>query len=65
MVADVEFPSGILPWTRFENLGVEVRIVRHKNWFIELEDIAALIGRQNKSREHQSRQYVYRPAPRS
>ena len=43
IIADVEFPSGILPWTRFEKLGVEVRVVRHKNWFIDLEDIAALI----------------------
>ena len=39
VVADVEFPSGILPWTRLENLGVEVRIVRHKNWFIDITDI--------------------------
>ena len=41
VVVDVEFPSGLLPWTRFENLGVEVRVARHKNWFVELEDIAA------------------------
>ena len=43
VVADVEFPSGLLPWTRFENRGVEVRVARHRNWAIELEDIAALI----------------------
>ena len=43
VVADVEFPSGILPWTRFTAKGIEVRVVRHKNWFIELDDIAALI----------------------
>jgi len=48
VVADVEFPSGILPWTRFENLGVEVRVVRHKNWFIDLEDIAALINERTR-----------------
>lgn len=48
VVADVEFPSGILPWTRFENLGVEVRVVRHKNWFIDLEDIAALIDERTR-----------------
>jgi len=48
VVADVEFPSGILPWTRFENLGVEVRVVRHKNWFIELDDIAALIDERTR-----------------
>ena len=48
VVADVEFPSGVLPWTRFEKLGVEVRIVRHKNWFIDLEDIAALIDARTR-----------------
>ena len=48
IVADVEFPSGILPWTRFEKLGVEVRIVRHKSWFIDLEDIAALIDARTR-----------------
>jgi cysteine desulfurase/selenocysteine lyase len=48
VVADVEFPSGVLPWTRFEKLGVEVRIARHKNWFIDLEDIAALIDARTR-----------------
>jgi cysteine desulfurase/selenocysteine lyase len=48
VVADVEFPSGILPWTRFEKLGVEVRIVRHKNWFIDVEDIAQLIDERTR-----------------
>ncbi|MGB5705249.1 MAG: aminotransferase class V-fold PLP-dependent enzyme [Arenicellales bacterium] len=48
VVADVEFPSGILPWTRFENLGVEVRVVRHKNWFIDRDDIAALIDERTR-----------------
>lgn len=43
VIADVEFPSGILPWTRFEKSGVEVRVVKHKNWYIDLEDIANLI----------------------
>jgi cysteine desulfurase/selenocysteine lyase len=44
VIADIEFPSGILPWTRFESMGVEVRVVRHKHWFIDLDDIAALIN---------------------
>ncbi len=43
VIVDVEFPSGILPWTRLCSQGVEVRIVRHKNWFIDIEDIAAQI----------------------
>lgn len=48
IVADVEFPSGILPWTKLEHLGVEVRVVRHRNWFIDLEDIAALIDERTR-----------------
>ena len=48
VVADVEFPSGILPWTRLESQGVEVRIVRHKNWRIEIDDIAALIDERTR-----------------
>ena len=48
VIADVEFPSGILPWTRFEHLGVEIRVVRHKNWFIDLEDIANLIDEKTR-----------------
>ncbi|MEM7347735.1 MAG: aminotransferase class V-fold PLP-dependent enzyme [Chloroflexota bacterium] len=43
IVADVEFPSDVLPWTQLEKQGVEIRIVRHKAWQISLEDIAAQI----------------------
>ena len=48
VIADVEFPSGILPWTRFESQGVEVRVVRHRNWIVDLEDIAALIDERTR-----------------
>jgi cysteine desulfurase/selenocysteine lyase len=48
VIADVEFPSGILPWTRLEHQGVEVRVVKHKNWFISLDDIAALIDERTR-----------------
>lgn len=43
VIVDVEFPSGILPWTRLESRGVEIRIVRHRQWQIDLEDISAQI----------------------
>jgi len=48
VIADVEFPSGILPWTRFEKLGVEIRVAKHKNWFIDLEYIANLIDERTR-----------------
>ena len=48
IVADVEFPSGILPWTRLKNQGVEIRIVRNRNWFIHLDDIVDLMDERTR-----------------
>lgn len=48
VVVDVEFPSGLLPWTQLKQQGVEVRIVSHTNWFIDLNDIAALIDEKTR-----------------
>lgn len=48
VVADVEFPSDILPWLRLADRGVEVRLVRHRDWKIHLEDIAALIDERTR-----------------
>ncbi|MDJ0757462.1 MAG: aminotransferase class V-fold PLP-dependent enzyme [Ardenticatenaceae bacterium] len=48
VVADVEFPSDVLPWTRLAERGVEVRIVRNKNWHVSLEDIDALIDERTR-----------------
>ncbi len=48
VIADVEFPSGILPWTQLKRFGVEVRIVRHRNWFIHEEDIASQIDQRTR-----------------
>jgi len=48
VVADVEFPSSILPWTRLEQLGVEIRVVKHKDWFIDLQDISGKIDTRTR-----------------
>jgi selenocysteine lyase/cysteine desulfurase len=48
VIVDVEFPSGILPWTRLESRGVEIRIVRHRQWQIDLEDISAQIDTRTR-----------------
>lgn len=48
VIADVEFPSGILPWTQLQRLGVEVRIVRNRDWFIHEDDIAAQIDARTR-----------------
>ena len=39
IICDVEFPSEILPWTRLQQQGVEIRIVRHKNWYVDPDDL--------------------------
>lgn len=48
VIADVEFPSGLLPWTRLESRGVEIRVAKHNNWQIALDDIAALIDARTR-----------------
>lgn len=39
VVCDVEFPSDVLPWTRLQERGVEVRVVRNRNWFVAPADL--------------------------
>ena len=48
VVADVEFPSDVLPWTNMVKDGVELRIVKHKNWQISIDDIAAQIDERTR-----------------
>ncbi len=48
VVADVEFPSGVYPWTTLAPRGVETRIVRNRNWRIALEDIADRIDARTR-----------------
>ena len=43
VIADVEFGSGVYPWTLLQQQGVEIKIVRHKEWQIYIDDIAAQI----------------------
>jgi len=48
VVGDIEFPSGVLPWTRLRQSGVEVRIVRQRDWRISLDDIAEAIDERTR-----------------
>ena len=43
VVCDVEFPTEVLPWTRLKDRGVEIRVVSHKEWYIDLDDILAAV----------------------
>lgn len=48
VVADVEFPSGILPWTKLKRLGVDIRVVKHKQWVISEQDVLAQVDDRTK-----------------
>lgn len=48
VVADVEFPSDILPWTRLERLGVELRLVRHRDWRVSMTDLESRIDSRTR-----------------
>ncbi len=48
VVADVEFPSDVLPWTLLKDRGVELRIVQNNNWRIDLEDIDKAIDEHTR-----------------
>ena len=48
VVADVEFPSDVLPWTRLERLGVELRLVRHRNWQVSVSDLESHIDSRTR-----------------
>ena len=48
VVCDVEFPSDVLPWVRLKSMGVEIRVVRNRNWYISLDDIEAAMDERTK-----------------
>ncbi len=43
VVCDLEFPSDILPWTRLQDRGIDIRIVPHRNWSISPSDLGGAI----------------------
>ena len=43
VVADVEFPSDVLPWTTLKSRGVEIRVVKHKQWVINEQEVLAQV----------------------
>jgi selenocysteine lyase/cysteine desulfurase len=40
---DLEFPSMVVPWLRLRSRGVEVRVVRHRNWDIPTEEVVGAV----------------------
>lgn len=48
IIHNLEFPSGVLPWLLLKREGVEVRVVEHRHWEIEEDDIANRIDERTK-----------------
>lgn len=48
VVEDVEFLSAMLPWTRLQGRGVELRVVRHADWSPEEGHIAAAVDARTR-----------------
>lgn len=44
----LEFPSGVLPWLHLKQQGVEVRVVEHTNWEIDVDDLLKLVDDKTK-----------------
>lgn len=45
---DLEFPSAVLAYTSYQRQGVELRIVRHKNGRLPVEEYAKLVDRNTR-----------------
>lgn len=48
VINDLEFPSVALPWLRMKSRGVEVRVVRHRNWEISADAILAAVDSRTR-----------------
>ncbi|MEM7535535.1 MAG: aminotransferase class V-fold PLP-dependent enzyme [Chloroflexota bacterium] len=48
VVCDVEFPSDVLPWTKLADQGVELRIVSHNNFVIDIDAVAAMVDERTR-----------------
>ena len=48
VVTDLEFPSNTIPWSLLEEQGVEIRVVRNNDWFIDLDAIDQAIDNHTR-----------------
>lgn len=48
VVADVEFPSDILPWANLRDNGVEVRVVKNHRWRISEDEILSAMDERTR-----------------
>lgn len=48
VVNDLEFPSVVLPWLRLRDRGIEVRVVRRRDWEISSDALLAAVDGRTK-----------------
>lgn len=48
VVNELEFPSGVLPWLRLKEQGVEVKVVPHREWKVTAEDMLSCVDEQTR-----------------
>lgn len=48
VVNDLEFPSVVQPWLRLRHAGIEVRVARHVDWRMPVEQVAALVDENTR-----------------
>ena len=44
VIDDLEFPSNVLPWINLRNMGVEVKVLESKDWFLSPEDFSKAVN---------------------
>ncbi|BBI33903.1 aminotransferase class V-fold PLP-dependent enzyme [Cohnella abietis] len=48
VINDLEFPSGVLPWVMLKQKGLEVRVVNHRKWRVEVNDIMEQVDERTR-----------------
>lgn len=48
VVADLEYPSMIYPWTKAAGREVEIRVVPSRDWAVQLDDLRAAVDRRTR-----------------
>lgn len=48
VLSDLEFPSGVLPWLALKPSGVEVRVVRSRNWQVDTDELLAAVDAKTR-----------------
>ncbi|MFD0960156.1 aminotransferase class V-fold PLP-dependent enzyme [Paenibacillus chungangensis] len=48
VINNLEFPSGVLPWIRLKEIGVELRVVSHRNWEVSIDDILSRVDERTR-----------------